>query len=138
VVRWERQGDRVILRAVGFDAVADDSLPIALSVASNNVGPILAAFPIAAFTRDSASTVVDVTDFFTGDTPVLSGLSATQRRTYGCGARPASARYQRRAFPQNVEVRHTQTLDAGEPPEREAGTARCSRSSSPHGADVPR
>jgi hypothetical protein len=125
VVRWERQGDRVILRAVGFDAVADDSLPIALSVASNNVGPILAAFPIAAFTRDSASTVVDVTDFFTGDTPVLSGLSATQRRTYAVRRLDPARSFINvvRSFPQNVEVRHTQTFDAGEPPsEREAGT----------------
>ena len=52
VVRWERLGDRLLLRTIEFDAVADDTLPIARSVAVNNVGPILAAFPIAAFTRD--------------------------------------------------------------------------------------
>lgn len=48
-VRWERQGERVLLRTVTFAAVADDSLPIARSVASNNLGSILAAFPIQAF-----------------------------------------------------------------------------------------
>lgn len=125
VVRWERLGDRVLLRAVGFDAVADDSLPIALSVASNNVGPILAALPIQAFTRDSAGKVVDVTDFFSGDTPALSGLSAAQRRTYQVRRLDPARSFidAVRSFPQNVEVRHTQTYDAAEPPsERDAGS----------------
>lgn len=118
VVRWERNVDRVLLRAVAFDAVADDSLPIALSVASNNVGPILAAFPIQAFTRDSASYVLDVTDFFAGDTPAISGMSAAQRRQYQVRRLDPARSYINtvRAFPLNVEVRHTQTYDAAEPP----------------------
>src|SRR5258705_5565031 len=82
LVRWERQGDRLIMRGIPTTAYPDDSLPIALSVASNNVGPILAAFPILAFTPDSASVVVDVTDFFGGDTPGIGGLTSAQRRQY--------------------------------------------------------
>ncbi|MGQ0538067.1 MAG: zinc-dependent metalloprotease [Gemmatimonadaceae bacterium] len=118
VVRWQRQGDRVVLRAVAFDAVADDSLPIALSVASNNVGPILAAFPIQAFTRDSSGYVVDVTDFFAGDTPGISGLTAAQRRQYQVRRLDPGRSYINsvRSFPLNLEVGHTQTFDAAEPP----------------------
>lgn len=118
VVHWERNVDRVVLRAIAFDAVADDSLPIALSVASNNVGPILAAFPIQAFTRDSASYVLDVTDFFTGDTPAISGMSAAQRRQYQVRRLDPARSYVNtvRSFPLNIEVRHTQTYDAAEPP----------------------
>ncbi|MBL8984162.1 MAG: DUF5118 domain-containing protein [Gemmatimonadetes bacterium] len=82
VVRWEKNGERLMLRSIGFGAVADDSLPIAISVASNNLGPILASFPIQAFSRDSSGAVLDVTDFFGGDTPALSALDAAQRRTY--------------------------------------------------------
>jgi len=125
VVRWERSGERVLLRAVAFDAVADPSLPIALSVASNNVGPILAAFPVQALSRDSTSRVIDVTDFFGGDTPVLSGLSAAQRRTYQVRRLDPARSFIDgvKSFPQNIEVRHTQTFDAAEPPsEREAGS----------------
>ncbi|HEX4931737.1 MAG TPA: zinc-dependent metalloprotease, partial [Gemmatimonadaceae bacterium] len=125
VVRWERQGERVLLRTIAFDAVAEDSLPIARSVAVNNVGPILAAFPIAAFSRDSASKVVDVTDFFAGDTPALSGLSAAQRRTYQVRRLDPARSFidAVRSYPLNVEVRHTQTFDAAEPPsERDAGS----------------
>lgn len=126
VVHWERNVDRVVLRAIAFDAVADDSLPIALSVASNNVGPILAAFPIQAFTRDSASYVLDVTDFFAGDTPAISGMNAAQRRQYQVRRLDPARSYINtvRSFPLNIEVRHTQTYDAAEPPppDRSAST----------------
>ena len=118
VVRWERHGNTVLLRSVSFTAVADDSLPIALSVASNNVGPILGAFPIQAFGKDSASYVLDVTDFFAGDTPGIAGLSPAQRRQYQVRRLDPARSYVSaiRAFPLNLEARHTQTFDAGEPP----------------------
>ena len=125
VVRWERNGDRVMLRTIGYGAYADDSLPIAISVASNNLGPIIAAFPIQAFTRDSASFVLDVTDFFAGDTPALSGLDAAARRTYQVRRLDPARSFVNtvRSFPLNVEVRHTQTFDAAAPPsDPDAGT----------------
>ena len=124
VVRWERNGDRVLLRTIGFDAYADDSLPIAISVASNNVGAILAAFPIQAFTRDSATLRLDVTDFFGGDTPALSGLTPRSGGSIRCAGstRRAASSTPSARFPLNVEVRHTQTFDAAEPPsDRERG-----------------
>ena len=122
LVRWERSGDRLSMRSISVDAVADDSLPIAISVASNNVGAILMAFPIQAYgragSRDSATFVIDVTEFFGGDTPTLSGLSAAQRRTYQVRRLDPARSFVTavRSFPLNVEVRHTQTFDAAEPP----------------------
>jgi hypothetical protein len=125
VVRWEKHGDRLMLRTIGFAAVADDSLPISLSVASNNLGPILASFPVQAFARDSVAAVIDVTDFFSGDTPAISGLDAAQRRTYQVRRLDPARSYINtvKSFPENIEVRHTQTFDAAEPPsDRDAGT----------------
>jgi len=125
VVRWERQRDRIVLRSIAYDAVADDSLPIAISVASNNVGAILAAFPIEAYGKDSASFVIDVGSFFSGDTPALSGLSPAQRRQYQVRRLDPARSFLTavKSFPQNVEVRHTQTFDAAEPPaDRTSGT----------------
>ena len=125
MVRWERLGDRVLLRSISVDAVADDSLPIARSVRENNYAPILASFPIQAFARDSNAYVLDVTDFFGGDTPALSGLNAAQRRTYGVRRFDTARSYVSgvRAFPINVEVRHVQTFDASDPPgDRSGGT----------------
>jgi hypothetical protein len=75
VVRWERDGDRLLLRSMAQGAYAADSLPIALSVTSNNLGPILAAFPVQAFGPGNAAAVIDVTEFFAGHPPRTSGRS---------------------------------------------------------------
>ena len=125
LVRFERDGDRVILRSLEVGAYADDSLPIARSVAENNYGPILAAFPIQAFGRDSASYVVDVTEFFAGDTPGISGLNAAARRQYQVRRFDQARSFIStvKSFPLNIEVRHVQTFDAAEPPsDRTGGT----------------
>ena len=125
LVRWERLSDRMLLRVIQTTAYSDDSLPIASSVASNNVGAILAAFPVLAYTSDSASTVVDVTDFFAGDTPGISGLGAAQRRAYQVRRLDPSRSFvsAMRSFPGNLEIRHTQTFEAGEPPGGDQGSA---------------
>ncbi len=125
MVRWSRAGERVLLQVIPTNATADESLPIAQSVRENYYGPILAAFPIQAFSGDSTSYVVDVTDFFGGDTPALSGLNANERRTYGVRRYDAARSYVSsvRSFPINVEVRHVQTFDATDPPaDRSSGT----------------
>ncbi|MEO7363580.1 MAG: zinc-dependent metalloprotease [Gemmatimonadaceae bacterium] len=117
LIRWERAGDRLLLKSISTDAVADDSLPIAYSVAQNNYPAIIGAFPIAAFTRDSTSYVLDVTDFFATDNPATSGMGAAQRRTLGVRRFDPARSYisSMRGFPINIEVRQVQTFDAATP-----------------------
>ena len=118
LIRWVRVGDRLMLKSVSTSAVADDSLPIAQSVAQNNYAAIIGAFPIAAYGRDSASFVIDVTEFFATDNPVTSGMDAGTRRTYGVRRFDPARSYVAgvRAFPTNIEVRQVQTFDAATPP----------------------
>lgn len=117
LIRWERVNDRVLLKSIQTDAVADDTLPIARSVAQNNYPAIIAAFPIAAFSRDSTSYVLDVTDFFNTDNPATSGMGANQRRTLGVRRYDPARSYisSMRGFPINIEVRQVQTFDAATP-----------------------
>ena len=94
-------------------------------MSENNFAPILASFPIAAFGAGNATSVVDVTEFFAGDTPALSGLSTAQRRTYGVQRFDTARSFvsEVRSFPTNVEVRHVQTFAATEGPgDRTGGT----------------
>jgi hypothetical protein len=118
VLRFERRGDRMLVRKIFFEQVADDSLPIQRSVMRNNLPPVLASFDVQAVGLDSATTVVDVTDFFAGDTPALAGLSAAMRREYQVRRLDPARSFVTRmsAYPENVEVRHTQTFEAGQPP----------------------
>ena len=119
VLRWERSGDRVRLRTQSYAAVADPSLAISQSVAVNNFQPVLASFPVAAVTPDSAGVVVDVTALYTTDVAALSGLSAAQRTQFKVRALDKDRSFieDARAFPENVNVRHTLTYDATEPPQ---------------------
>jgi hypothetical protein len=123
MVRWERRDNTIYLKSISVDSYADETTPIAKSVAQNNFAPILAAFPVAAFGKDNQSSVVDVTDFFAGDTPALSGLSTASRRTYGVQRfdQPRSFISDVRSFPTNVEVRHVQTFAATEAPGDRSG-----------------
>ncbi len=118
LVRWDKVGDRVLLKSINTGMVADDSLPIARSVAQNNYPAIIGAFPVAAYGRDSASAVIDVTEFFAADNPATSGLDAAGRRQYGVRRYDAARSYiaGMRSFPLNLEVRQVQTFDAATPP----------------------
>ncbi len=125
MIRWERVNDRILLKSISTDAVADDSLPIARSVAQNNFAPIIGAFAISAFGKDSTAYVIDVTDFFATDNPATSGLNTDQRRTYGVRRFDPARSYisGMRGFPLNIEVRQVQTFDAATPPDdRNGGT----------------
>ena len=125
MVRWERRDNTVLLRSISVDSYADPETPISKSVIENNFAPILASFPVAAFGAGTGTAVVDVTDFFAGDTPALSGLSTAQRRTYAVQRFDAARSFvsQIRSFPTNIEVRHVQTYAATEGPgDRGGGT----------------
>ncbi len=125
VVRWQRKGDQVMLRHVSFSSVADEEDPIYESVKNNNFEPVVYSFGIEALGKDSTSLVIDVTKLYTSDVRLLSGLRDSQRRQFQVRRLDASRSFidSVRSYPQNIEVRHVQTFDAGNPPaDRDTGT----------------
>jgi len=126
VVRWERLGNRVLLRNVGYDVVADSTTPVSRAVRLNNVEPIIMAFDVAAFSSDS-NPVVDVGRLFTSDVPELSvarggGFGGRQDRSRRFD--PArSLIVAAKVFPTNLDVRaiHTWSSDSV-PQDRSLGT----------------
>ena len=121
VIRWERRGDRVLLRTVSYSAVADSTLPIAQSVRVNNFEPVVAAFDVKALAPDSAGVVIDVTSLYTEDVPAFSGLGTGLRTQYKVRRLDGNRSFidDASAFPENVNVRHTMTYEAAEPPSQQ-------------------
>ncbi|HEX9829335.1 MAG TPA: DUF5117 domain-containing protein, partial [Bacteroidota bacterium] len=114
VVKWEQIGDKIFFRAVYFVSVAADTLPVAEVVRKANLPPILAAFDIQAYNKDSSSIVIDVTELFTTDITEL-GLSKTQRerlRVRRLDSKRSFVEYSK-SFPDNIETEATITYDAG-------------------------
>jgi hypothetical protein len=108
VVRWERRGNRLLLRKVSYDVVADKSLPIAQAVAAANFDPIVMSFNVEAIGKDDA-VVIDVTRLFTTELPELSVRPRLRARGFD-GTRAFVERAT--SFPTNIEVQaiHTYTV----------------------------
>ncbi len=57
VVRWERNGNKINLREVNYDVVADPKTPISMAVKAANNDTIIMSFPIAAFGKEKGSEI---------------------------------------------------------------------------------
>ncbi|AFU68050.1 zinc-dependent metalloprotease [Psychroflexus torquis ATCC 700755] len=119
VLRWQRKGDKVNLRVVSYDIAAADSLPIYEAVVNSNFEPILYSFDVKAYKKDSIfnTTVIDVTDLFQKDVEAI-GLQSRRRKPYKISRLDDSRSYidTIRSYPENIEIRHVKTYNAGKPP----------------------
>jgi hypothetical protein len=118
LIVWQRFQDKILIKIKSYAAVADESLPISISVKNNNYEPTLYAFDIAAFSKDSTKTVIDVTKFYNSDVKAISGLSAAMRETYKVKGMDDSRSFitGMKSFPMNIEVVQDFTYNAGKPP----------------------
>ena len=111
VVKWERKGNRILLRNVAYDVVADPKLPVSRAVQAANNDTIIMAFNIEALGKDD-SAVIDVTRLFT--TEVTEFSARTRLRARGFDA-TRSFIDKTKSFPTNIEVEVSQTYTS--PPE---------------------
>lgn len=123
VVRWERQGDDILLRLVSYESVASEDHPIYEAVRNANFEPIIASMDVEARNADSSASVIDVTSLFTKDVDVL-GLQNSRRETFKVKSLDEDRSFINwaKSFPTNVEVRHTLTYEADEPPANESSS----------------
>ncbi|MEM5564764.1 zinc-dependent metalloprotease [Psychroserpens sp. AS72] len=118
LVAWERFDTKVLIKERSYNSVADEELPISISVKSNNYEPTLFGFDIVAFSKDSTAIVVDVTKFYSSDVKAISGLPSYLRTTYKVRNLDASRSFINgmKSFPQNIEVVQDMTYNASQPP----------------------
>ena len=124
VVRWDRQGDRILLRSVSYSVVAGDNRPVASAVEASNNNTIIKAFDVKALGPEGTDTVViDVTDLYTKD---VFEMSAKQRLQASSMDSKRSFLEEALSFPTNIEVRasHTYTKRPDPPGRRNAPTPR--------------
>ncbi len=105
VVRWERKNNRVFLRNVVYDVVADPKLPVSRAVQAANNDTIIMAFNIEAFGKDDTA-VIDVTRLFTTEVTEFSARTRLRAR----GFDPTRSFIEKsKSFPTNIEVEVSQT-----------------------------
>ncbi len=117
VVRWERHHNRVLLRSVSYEIVADGNHPISQAVKAANNETIIMSFNIEALGKDEAP-VIDVTRLFTTEVMEFSARARLRARGFD-----ASRSFIERvvSFPENIEVEATHTFTS--PPDATPTTA---------------
>jgi ribosomal protein S18 acetylase RimI-like enzyme len=113
-LRFEKgPSHNLFLRVVALISTADTTTRISKAVSNSYLDPIAAAFPIAAYGKDSASFVIDVTDFFKGDNQIVS-LDANDKRQFGLTVLAGDRSYIQgiNTFPINTEIRTVKTYSA--------------------------
>lgn len=115
VVRWERSGNKIHLRDVNYEVVANPKHPISAAVAAANNSAILMTFPIAAFgkeNKDGKDTtkedqmIIEVTRLFSTDVQEIGARTRLQATALDT-TRSAIDRVT--AFPTNIEAEATMT-----------------------------
>jgi len=121
------------------NVATDSSQPIAQAVSNSNMDPIAAAFEVKAYGKgsdSSATTVIDVTDFFKGDNQVVS-LTPGIKRRFNLAAIAGDRSYIEsiHTYPINTEIRTVKTFTASPAPTAPVAGGRAPSGSLP-AADV--
>ena len=125
VVRWYKRDKNIDLKVISFQNESDEESPIYKSVEANNFFPILYSSKIEAINPDSTAYLVDVSSLFTDEVSAINAMPDGLRKAYKVKRLDKSRSYiaSAKSFPENVEVQHLMTYDAGDPPGRDqAGT----------------
>lgn len=117
VVRWEKMGDKVMLRVVSYENMASEDDPIYRAVRNSNLEPILKSFEVAAHNADTTGVVIEATNLYLDDVAAM-GLQSGRRTAFGVRRLDKDRSYisSVKSFPENVEVRHVLTYDASKAP----------------------
>lgn len=113
VLRWEKNGDKILLRSVQYYSVADTAATIYEAVEARTFEPIIASFDIEATSEDDDSFIINVNRLFTTDVPEMSprerfnGRRVDSERSYMESIQ---------TFPDNIEVRNVLTMEAEQVP----------------------
>ena len=113
VLRWEKKAKKVLLRVVSHNVVADNDLPVKEAVVNSNLEPILFAFDIKAFNKDSTATVIEVNKLFDTDVPAL-GLPQYMRTQHKVSVQDKSRSYIESLFNSCVSIAGTGPPVAGQ------------------------
>ncbi len=116
-VRWQRKGDKVLLRNVSYSNVADTTEPVYQAVRNSNFEPIISAFSIESLGKDSAGVVIDVSPLYKTDVPSF-GLSDGRRTAYKVRRLDSDRTFIEHihSYPLNIEARSILTYEAQDPP----------------------
>lgn len=119
VIRFEKSPNKkIFLRNISYSVYAKDSTkPMYKSVQNSNIQPIAAAFDIKAYSKDSAGSVIDLTDYINSDNDILYFASFYKTILRIGGMQPdKSYIVDIKSYPINTEIKTVKTYSKMAPP----------------------
>jgi hypothetical protein len=122
IVRWQRQQNKLFLRAVSYRKRGDGEAALQQAIEAVSLAPIIISFDIEAERKKRNKTealVIEVTTLLTSDLAEFSALRLLSSLRLPSSPKVDDARsyiQQIKTFPRNIEVRSTITYDLGPPP----------------------
>jgi len=112
VVSFEKgPGNKIFLKKISFDEMSKDSMqPMYRAVMNSNIQPIVAAFDIAAFNKDSTGSIIEMTSYINNDNDILN-FAANFKTLFQVGGQQTDKSYivSVKTYPLNVEIKTVKT-----------------------------
>ncbi|MFT3933104.1 MAG: zinc-dependent metalloprotease [Chitinophagaceae bacterium] len=112
VISFEKgPNNKMFLKKISFDEISKDSTqPMYHAVTNSNIQPIVAAFDIAAFSKDSSGSVIDMTSYINTDNDILN-FGASYKTAFQVGGQQTDKSYivSVKPYPLNVEIKTVKT-----------------------------
>jgi ribosomal protein S18 acetylase RimI-like enzyme len=105
--------NNIFVRVITLISRADSTEMISKAVSNSYMSPIAAALPIAAYSKDSSASVIEVTDFFKLDN-VVTGMHSTAKRMMNLSGQAPDRSFIEsiHTYPLNTEIRTMKTFMA--------------------------
>src|SRR5210317_170399 len=116
VISFFKKNNKLDIKQLSYNNIADSQDPISLSVTENNFSPILASFEIK--NNDKDSYLIDISDYFLNDSPGFNIINSRIKDQYKIGSvdKKRSSIDSARSFPENIEILSTLTFNTNKPP----------------------
>lgn len=82
VIRWQKKDDKVLLRSVSYNSIANFEDPIYQSVRNNNFEPVVMVFDIQAYNQDTTGYIIDVEALFNTDVEMIGAMGKEEKKTF--------------------------------------------------------
>lgn len=121
VIRWQKKDDKILLRSVSYNSIANFEDPIYQSVKNNNFEPIVMIFDIMAYNTDTTGYIIDIEPLFNTDVEMIGAMDKNQKKTFEIkGVDPKRSFVQEmKSFPDNIYVKHVLTYTGSNLPDNQ-------------------
>ena len=116
VIQFERgPNNKIFLKKISFDEISRDTTQsMYKAVTNSNIQPIVAAFDINAFSKDSVGYVIDITAYLNSDNDILN-FAPNYKSAFQVGSLQSDKSYTVavKTYPMNVEIVTVKTYTKG-------------------------